>query len=1047
VSSLRGMAEAKLSKQASEPSCRSSEELLHELRVYQIELEMQNETLRQSQIELEESRDRYRDLYDFSPVAYLSLNASGMIVEINHNGALLLGMERSRLYKRNFAQFVSREDSLLWHRCLSDILSNLSTFHGEFRLQRCDGSLIYAGLHILRADKGEKFIRIVLNDITERKNAELELRAKDIKLRGLFELSPLGIALTDKTGRYIEFNQSFIDITGYSKEELISLDYWELTPERYAAQEACQLDSLQSTGRYGPYEKEYIRKDGSLVPLRLNGMLTTGADGQEYIWSIVEDITEQLQTAAALQTSEARFRQMAQAVEEVFWMMSPDGKNIQYISPAFEKIWGISCEQLYAQPDLCTLMAHPDDRAKVGRAISNLARGVNFDIEYRIIRPDGVVRWISDRGYVIRDASGHVVSSTGVSSDITQKKLIELNLQISDEKLRNSAQMLEAIVEHIPVMVFVKRASDLTIELFNRAGEALLGYDRSALLGRGNYDLWSQEQGDFFTATDREVLASSEVKEIAKEQITIAGGEIRYLHTWKIALRDKRGQATHLLGISMDITERERAEKQLRDSEEKMRAIVEGALDGIVLLDPETLQFGSANPAFCTMTGYTQQEIDRLNMRDIHRKEDLPGIAAQLERHIKGEQLLSTDIPVKRQDGSVFFVDIKSAQVVLGGKRYLVGIFRDITERREADAQLMMSARRHQLLFEHSRDALMTLSVPSFQFTSANCSTLSLFSANNLADFIALSPWDVSPERQPDGTLSSEKALVRVQQALESGLSSFEWQHRRLDGTLFTADVLLTRMQLGDELFLQATVRDITLAKLRERELKEYQQLLRELAAQGVASREAELKHIAREVHDELGQLLTALRMDISLVRIQFADHIPLLMPKIQGMLTLVDKAIQGARDVTRNLHPPALDMGIVPATLWLQDELTSRSHIKCTLHVIKEPPLIEDALTLTLFRIMQESITNIMRHAHASEVKITIDYNPESIYIEISDNGAGFDANLVPSKKSFGLMGMKERALAVSGKVEINSQPGLGTVVAVHIPLFLKHIGRRVND
>ncbi|OGT18450.1 MAG: hypothetical protein A2522_01080 [Gallionellales bacterium RIFOXYD12_FULL_53_10] len=187
--------------------------------------------------------------------------------------------------------------------------------------------------------------------------------------------------------------------------------------------------------------------------------------------------------------------------------------------------------------------------------------------------------------------------------------------------------------------------------------------------------------------------------------------------------------------------------------------------------------------------------------------------------------------------------------------------------------------------------------------------------------------------------------------------------------------------------------------------------------------------------------------MDISLVRIQFADHIPLLMPKIQGMLTLVDKAIQGARDVTRNLHPPALDMGIVPATLWLQDELTSRSHIKCTLHVIKEPPLIEDALTLTLFRIMQESITNIMRHAHASEVKITIDYNPESIYIEISDNGAGFDANLVPSKKSFGLMGMKERALAVSGKVEINSQPGLGTVVAVHIPLFLKHIGRRVND
>lgn len=1041
---LRDKAEAQLKKLKSDQPLDS---LLHELQVYQIELEMQNETLRQNQIQLEESRDRYLDLYDFAPVAYLTLNAVGMIIEINHTGALLLGMERKKILRRRLSQFITPEDNERWNRCFLKMINHASACHEEYCFQRLNGTTFYAGLDSRFIHGVEKTVRITLTDVTERRLAEQMLRVKEEKLHGLFELSPLGIALTDMTGRYIEFNQSFIDMTGYAKEALLALDYWALTPERYATQEACQLESLQSTGRYGPYEKEYIRQDGSLIPIRLNGMLMTGADGQQYIWSIVENISEQIEAAAALRMSEARFHEMAQAVDEVFWMMPPDGKSIQYISPAFEKIWGVSCEQLYAQPDLCTLMAHPDDRAKVGRAIANLARGVNFDIEYRIIRADGELRWISDRGYAIRDASGQVINTTGVSSDITQKKLIESNLQITDEKLRSSAQMLEAIVEHIPVMVFVKRASDLTFELFNRAGEELLGYHRSALLGRSDYDLWPQEQGDFFTATDREVLASGEVKEIAKEQITIAGGETRDMHTWKIALRDKCGQATHLLGISMDITERERAEKLLRESEEKMRAIVEGALDGIVLLDPETLQFASANPAFCTMTGYTQQEIDRLNVHDIHPVEGFSRVADQLALHIKGEQFLSTDIPVKRSNGSVFFVDIKSARVMLSGKPYLVGIFRDITQRRLADAQLKMSARRYQLLFDHSRDALMTLSVPSFQFTSANCSTLSLFAANSLADFIALRPWDVSPERQPDGTLSSEKALGRVQQALESGLCSFEWQHRRLDGTLFTADVLLTRMKLGDELFLHATVRDITLARLRELELKEYQQLLRDLAAQGVASREAELKHIAREVHDELGQLLTALRMDISLVRIQFANHIPLLMPKIKGMLTLVDKAIQGARDVTRNLHPPALDMGIVPATIWLQDELASRSNIKCTLHVIKEPPLIEDALTLTLFRILQESTTNIMRHAAASCMAITIDCNPELIFLRVSDNGTGFDESLLPSNKSFGLMGMKERALAVSGKVEINSQPGLGTVVSVQIPLFKTHTRRREND
>ncbi|MDP1524208.1 MAG: EAL domain-containing protein [Rhodocyclaceae bacterium] len=118
------------------------------------------------------------------------------------------------------------------------------------------------------------------------------LRASEEKLRSLFELAPLGIALTDMEGRYIQFNEAFRAICGYPAEELIALDYWTLTPGKYRPEEARQLESLQRTGRYGPYEKEYRRKDGSLVPINLNGQLVTGEDGRSYIWSIVEDITE-----------------------------------------------------------------------------------------------------------------------------------------------------------------------------------------------------------------------------------------------------------------------------------------------------------------------------------------------------------------------------------------------------------------------------------------------------------------------------------------------------------------------------------------------------------------------------------------------------------------------------------------------------------------------------------------------------------------------------------------------------------------------------------
>ena len=140
----------------------------------------------------------------------------------------------------------------------------------------------------------------VAQDITERKRTEQELRAHEQKLRRLFELSPLGIALTDDQGRYVEFNEAFRNITGYEQDELNQLDYWTLTPVEYAERELLQLEQLERTGRYGPYEKEYLRKDGRRVPLRLNGVRLL-LDGQHYIWSIVEDITPQLEAAAAMQ--------------------------------------------------------------------------------------------------------------------------------------------------------------------------------------------------------------------------------------------------------------------------------------------------------------------------------------------------------------------------------------------------------------------------------------------------------------------------------------------------------------------------------------------------------------------------------------------------------------------------------------------------------------------------------------------------------------------------------------------------------------------------
>ncbi|MCL8381791.1 putative bifunctional diguanylate cyclase/phosphodiesterase [Xanthobacter aminoxidans] len=137
-------------------------------------------------------------------------------------------------------------------------------------------------------------------DITDIRRTEPALRDSEEKLRGLFELSPLGIVLNGMDGSYLEFNSAFCAICGYSPDELRRLDYWTLTPTKYAAQEREQLDALLTQGHYGPYEKEYIRKDGSLVPLRLTGVRLHASDGGSYIWSIVEDISAQKKAQEAV---------------------------------------------------------------------------------------------------------------------------------------------------------------------------------------------------------------------------------------------------------------------------------------------------------------------------------------------------------------------------------------------------------------------------------------------------------------------------------------------------------------------------------------------------------------------------------------------------------------------------------------------------------------------------------------------------------------------------------------------------------------------------
>jgi diguanylate cyclase (GGDEF)-like protein/PAS domain S-box-containing protein len=303
-----------------------------------------------------------------------------------------------------------------------------------------------------------------------------------------------------------------------------------------------------------------------------------------------------------------------------------------------------------------------------------IATGKVWHGDYCNRAKDGSLYWVETTIVPNMSSDGKPFQYVAIRTDITARKKAE-------KKLRESQLLLNSIVEHIPVMVFVKRASDLRFELFNRAGEKMLGYSRSDLLGKGNYDLWPKEQGDWFTAADRKVLASEEVTEIPEEPINTASGETRYLHTWKVALHDEDGKPAHLLGISMDITERKQAESELR-----IAAIAFESQEGMMVTDTNSVIL-RVNQAFTEATGYTSEEAvgqtPSLLKSGRHTADFYRAMWETI--HLTGSW--QGEIWDRRKNGEIYpkWLTITAVKGDNGAVTHYVGADVDITERKAAE--------------------------------------------------------------------------------------------------------------------------------------------------------------------------------------------------------------------------------------------------------------------------------------------------------------------------------------------------------------------------
>lgn len=285
---------------------------------------------------------------------------------------------------------------------------------------------------------------------------------------------------------------------------------------------------------------------------------------------------------------------------------------------------------------------------------------------------------------------------------------------------------------------------------------------------------------------------------------------------------------------------------------------------------------------------------------------------------------------------------------------------------------------------------------------------------------------------QSDIQLDDYKQILRNVMSSGNGTEVFVRNLNGVGGARDYAFNLVPERDAGGQVVgVLAIGRNITALKESERRLSESQQQLRQLATRSEAVREEERKYLTREIHDELGQYLSALRLGVSVLEMQFGGANPLLAERTRALTGLVDSTIQVVRNIVGRLRPGALDMGIVSALEWLVEKFRENNEASCQLHVDESRIQMDEASAIELFRIVQESLTNVRRHSAATRVDITLAADAGQYLLEVCDNGRGFDPGQA-KRDSFGLVGIRERALKLGGTVEIDSGPGQGTRLRV---------------
>jgi PAS domain S-box-containing protein len=491
--------------------------------------------------------------------------------------------------------------------------------------------------------------------------------------------------------------------------------------------------------------------------------------------------------------------------------------------------------------------------------------------------------------------------------------------------------------------------------------------------------------------------------------------------------------------MMIDITARKQAEEALRQSEEKYRTIIENIEDGLAEIDLKG-NFKFFNDAISKIHGYPKNELMKLNYLDYMDEENAKKIFAKYNKvFTTGESEKEVEYEIITKNGSRNYLAVSITPIKDDAGRIIAFrcIVRDRTERRKAEEKSREIEERYKALIDRSLDFIYTIDFEG-RFIDANEAALRRFDYKR-EDISSLNITSFLDEKQILSVIKIMQELTET--GTQKELAEIKLRHK--DGSyVYVESKGSVVMSDGKPVAIQAVARDITERRQAAEEIRKTQEQMRAFADRLQTVREEERAHIAREVHDELGGSLTGIKIDLSLLK-KAAEEIkenslkdPLLN-QIHNTMKNIDNTIQTVRKIATELRPGILDdLGILAALEWQLDDFRQRTGINYEWISTQKKIRIDEQGATALFRIFQETLNNVFRHANATEVHVRLRKKSNMYILEVEDNGNGITEDKIDDKKSLGLLGMRERALAVGGRINVKGHLGKGTKVIVEIPV-----------